>query len=47
MTGGATEDTELGTVNGIVDEPMTTTAAFMARLMTVFETVMAEPGRSV
>ena len=44
MMGRATEVPGTGAANGMVDEPMTTAAAFVARLITVFEMVMAEPG---
>lgn len=47
MTGRATEVPAIGAANGTVDEPMTTAATFVARLIRVFEMVMAEPGLSV
>lgn len=47
MTGSAVTIPEPGTASGIVDEPMTTAAAFEAKLIGVFETVMAEPGTRV
>ena len=45
--GRATEVAENGTVSDITDDPITTAAALVARLITVFETVIAEPGTRV
>ena len=45
MTGRAFEVAETtGVTNGIVDDSITTAAAFVAKLTTLPETVMAEPG---
>ena len=48
MTGTtATEVGETGADNLMADEPMAIEAAFVAKLMTVLETVIAEPGTRV
>ena len=48
MTGRAFEAAvAAGMANGIVEDPMITAAAFVARLITLSETVIAEPGTSV
>lgn len=44
MTGSVTEVPETGAANCMVDERIRTAAAFVARLITVFETLMAELG---
>lgn len=47
MTGRAAETVGAGTANGIFEDPTKTAEAPVARLMTVLETVMAEPGMRV
>lgn len=47
MAGRACDAAEMGTASGMVDDPMNRTEAPVAKLMTVFETVIADPGTMV
>ena len=47
MAGAASDIAETGIANGIVDDPTKSAEAPVAKLMTVSETVMAEPGTTV
>lgn len=46
-TGRAAELAGFGTASGMTDDPIATAAALVARLTTVFDTVIAEPGTRV
>ena len=47
MAGRVSEVAEMRIPSGIVDDPMKRAEASVAKLMTVFEIVMADPGTTV